>query len=66
MSLGSSGFKYLVAARSYAKEKKAPVMGKFLCIVLRGNRPWKLQHVPLHNDEICFKIYGQRISGSKL
>ena len=32
-------------------------MGKFLRIVLRGNGPWKLQHVPLHNDEICFKIY---------
>lgn len=42
-------------------------MGKFLCIVLRGNGPWKLQHVPLHNDEICFKIYEKaRISGSKI
>lgn len=31
----------------------------FLKIVLRGNGPKKLQHVPLCNDEICFKMYAK-------
>ena len=47
----------LVSGKFICQGKEAPVMGEFLCIVLRGNGPEKLQHVPLHNDEICFKIY---------